>query len=126
MEVTTGEFDYFLAVQIFVCQEFELSVIVNFGCFRVDSQSSEKKGAADKDLSLSVEEGSMAAGRYDLFADAFHSFGRKWKWWVLGVLSLSKFSFLIASPWVNEGKGFVGDSGLLFGSVEEVFFVFHV
>ena len=79
MKVTTGEFDYFLAVQIFIGQEFELSVIVNFGCFRVDSQSSEKKGAADKNFSLSVEEGSMAAGRYDLFADAFHSFGRKWK-----------------------------------------------
>lgn len=126
MEVTASKFDYFLTIEIFIGQEFELSVIVNFCCFRVDTQSSEKKGATDKDLPLGVEEGSMAAGRYDLFADAFHSFGWKWKWWVLGVLSLGEFSFLIASPWVNEGEGFVGIGGLLFGSVEEVFFVFHV
>lgn len=43
MEVTTCEFDNFLGAEIFICQEFKLSVIVNFGCFRVDTEPAEKE-----------------------------------------------------------------------------------
>lgn len=79
MEVAAGKFDNFLTVKIFIVQEFELSIIVNFGCFCIDTQSSEKEGSADKDLSLCVKEGCVTACRNDLLTDSFHSFGWEWK-----------------------------------------------